>query len=242
LHHHHHHQQLQYSGDQSTGERFPQWSSQETRDFLMIRAEHEPDFMKTKHNKLLWELISSRMKEKGYFRTPDQCKCKWKNLVTRFKGCDGLEGQQVQFPFYNEVQAILGSRIMWSESSTKKKLSSSSSSSDEDTPSNSIRQRKKKKKKTQAQQSSNEVAAMIKDTMEGLMKQQMQMEMQWMKALEERRAMEMEWRKKMEDLERERAAMERTWREKEEQRRIREEARAERRDALITILLNNLAR
>lgn len=36
--------------------------------------------------------------------------------------------------------------------------------------------------------------------------------------------------------------MEERWREREEQRRIREEARAEKRDALITALLNKLER
>lgn len=90
----HHHQQPQLHHQYSTaaasseaggGDRFPQWSIQETRDFLMIRAELDPNFMETKRNKLLWEVISTRMKEKGYSRSPEQCKCKWKNLVTRYK-------------------------------------------------------------------------------------------------------------------------------------------------------------
>lgn len=89
--HHHHllHHQLQHqqlSVNTETGvDRFPQWSMQETRDFLMIRAELDPTFMETKRNKLLWELISTKMKEKGYNRSAEQCKCKWKNLVTRYK-------------------------------------------------------------------------------------------------------------------------------------------------------------
>ena len=89
-HHHHllHHQlqQQQVSVNIDTGgDRFPQWSMQETRDFLMIRAELDPTFMETKRNKLLWELIATKMKEKGYNRSAEQCKCKWKNLVTRYK-------------------------------------------------------------------------------------------------------------------------------------------------------------
>lgn len=71
--------------DTGGGDRFPQWSAQETRDFLMIRAELDPTFMETKRNKLLWELVSTRMKENGYNRSPLQCKCKWKNLITRYK-------------------------------------------------------------------------------------------------------------------------------------------------------------
>ena len=68
-------------------ERVPQWSHQETKDFIAIRAELERDFALTKRNKTLWEAVASKMKEMGYKRTPDQCKCKWKNLVNRYKVC-----------------------------------------------------------------------------------------------------------------------------------------------------------
>lgn len=84
----HHHPYTSVNIDTGGGggaDRFPQWSIQETRDFLIVRAELDPTFMETKRNKLLWEVISTRMKEKGYNRSAEQCKCKWKNLVTRFK-------------------------------------------------------------------------------------------------------------------------------------------------------------
>lgn len=67
--------------------RFPQWSIQETKEFLMIRAELDQAFMETKRNKQLWDVISNHMKDKGYHRSAEQCKCKWKNLVTRYKVC-----------------------------------------------------------------------------------------------------------------------------------------------------------
>lgn len=70
---------------ESGGDRFPQWSLNETREFLAIRAELDRTFMETKRNKLLWDVISSKMKEKGFIRSAEQCKCKWKNLVTRYK-------------------------------------------------------------------------------------------------------------------------------------------------------------
>lgn len=104
LHHQHHHhnqqqqqqQQRQHQQQQHNiigtsnvnmdiTDRFPQWSIQETKEFLMIRSELDQTFMETKRNKLLWEVISNKMKEKGYLRSPEQCKCKWKNLVTRYK-------------------------------------------------------------------------------------------------------------------------------------------------------------
>ena len=88
-HHQHHQQQIQQqqhiSVNVDTSDRFPQWSIQETKEFLMIRAELDPTFMEKKRNKVLWEVISNSMREKGYNRSAEQCKCKWKNLVTRYK-------------------------------------------------------------------------------------------------------------------------------------------------------------
>lgn len=66
-------------------ERIPQWGYHETKEFIAIRAELEKDFTQTKRNKTLWELIAGKMKEKGFRRSADQCKCKWKNLVNRYK-------------------------------------------------------------------------------------------------------------------------------------------------------------
>ncbi|KAH6777869.1 Homeodomain-like superfamily protein [Perilla frutescens var. hirtella] len=272
----HHHQQLhhQYSSASADaaagGDRFPQWSIQETRDFLMIRAELDPNFMETKRNKLLWEVISTRMKEKGYSRSAEQCKCKWKNLVTRYKGCETMETEAMrqQFPFYTELQTIFATRMqrmLWLEAegsgsaatTSKKKAAAQFSSDEEDENEESEGEKaapSKKKRKVKGgntsssnpNPNSNSVVAGIREMMEEFMKQQMQIEMQWMKAYEareeERRIKEMEWRQTMEALENERMMMEKRWREREEQRKMREEARAEKRDALITALLNKLRR
>ncbi|OMO97595.1 trihelix transcription factor GT-3a [Corchorus olitorius] len=231
----------------------------------MIRAELDRSFMETKRNKLLWEVISTRMREKGYNRSADQCKCKWKNLVTRYKGCETMEAEAIrqQFPFYNELQAIYSSRmqnILWSESEgggttgMKKKAAVQLSSDEEEEVEETTElekgniRKKMKKGKTGGGSSSTSGSNInsIKEILEDFMRQQMQMEMQWREAFEarenERRMKEMEWRQTMEALENERIMMDRRWREREEQRRIREEARAEKRDALITALLNKLRR
>ncbi|KAL8102184.1 trihelix transcription factor GT-3b [Apium graveolens] len=269
LHHQLQHQQVSLNID-TGGDRFPQWSMQETRDFLMVRAELDPTFMETKRNKLLWELIASKMKEKGYNRSAEQCKCKWKNLVTRYKGCETIEpeGVKQQFPYYNELQAIFAARMqrmLWNEAEGSgaggsKKKATQLSSDDEDENEESDGDQKgttsgKKKRKTSkhipgsSNTSGGNVNASVnslKEMLEDFMKQQGEMEMQWMKAYEareeERRMREMEWRQRMEELEKERIMMERRWREREEQRSVREEARAEKRDALINALLNKLRR
>ncbi|OWM81741.1 hypothetical protein CDL15_Pgr007779 [Punica granatum] len=272
-HHHHHRPQLQPHPQpqhvnvglvDSPADRFPQWSVQETKEFLMIRGELDQSFMETKRNKLLWEVISNKMKELGYNRSAEQCKCKWKNLVTRYKGCETMEPEVMrqQFPFYNEMQTIFAARMqrmLWAEaeggaSSSKKKASQLSSDEEDENEDSegeqkarSSRQKKKKAKSgnmSAASTSSNSSSDKLVKLLEDFMKQQVQMEMQWREAFEarenERRMREMEWRQTMEALENERIMMDRRWREREEQRRIREDARAEKRDALITALLNKL--
>ncbi|KAK4342739.1 hypothetical protein RND71_038555 [Anisodus tanguticus] len=216
--------------------------------------------METKRNKLLWEVIATKMKEKGYHRSPEQCKCKWKNLVTRYKGCETLELEALrhQFPFYNELQAIFAARMqrmLWIEAedgsasgSKKKAISSDEEEENEDSEGEKVSKKKRKVKGNvnigSSSGSRNKLVSSFKEILDDFMKQQMAMEMQWLKAYEareeERRIKEMEWRQTMEALENEKLMMERRWREREEQRRMREEARAEKRDALITALLNKL--
>lgn len=87
-------------------------------------------------------------------------------------------------------------------------------------------------------------SAGIQEMLKAFFEQQQRMELEWRQMMErrarERQLFEDEWRQKMEKLERERLMVEQAWREKEEQRRIREESRAERRDALLTTLLTKL--
>ncbi|CAI9298668.1 unnamed protein product [Lactuca saligna] len=229
------------------GERFPQWSVQETGEFLMIRAELDPRFMEIKRNKLLWEVISRKMKERGYNRSAEQCKAKWKNLVTRYKGCETVEDDSVrqQFPFYNDLDAIFTARMqrmLWTETEgSKKRMMPFSSDDDEESD-----LEKTKKKKVAIKSSNIGTYSNTKEILGEFMKQQMQIEKQWMKAFEEkeeeRRSKEMEWRQTMMALEKERMMLDQRWREKEEQRMMREEVRSQKRDALFTALFNMLAR
>lgn len=84
----------------------------------------------------------------------------------------------------------------------------------------------------------------ILEVLQDWFRQQQHMEMQWQETMDkrarERQLFEQEWRMSMEKLERERLLLEQAWREREEQRRLREESRAEKRDALLTTLLNKL--
>jgi Myb/SANT-like DNA-binding domain len=71
------------------GGRVPQWGQQETRELIAIRGEMEMGKRSAGasgyNNNTLWEEVAARMSQRGYSRTPEQCKCKWKNLVNRYK-------------------------------------------------------------------------------------------------------------------------------------------------------------
>lgn len=170
----------------------------------------------------------------------------------------GTEEMRQQFPFYNELQSIFGARMqrmLWMEaeggaSGSKKKVTPFSSDEDDENEDSDIGDKKaggKGKKKRKAKCStSNTNDNNVKEILDDFMKQHKEMEMQWMQAMEareeERKVREVEWRQRMEALETERIVMEKKWREREEERRMREEARAHKRDVLIDTLLNKLIR
>ena len=135
-----------------------------------------------------------------------------------------------QFPYYNELQAIFTARMqrmLWMEAegggaSGLKKKGVALSSDDEDYNEESDGEKggsgTKKKRKVLKTASSGTINS-LKEVLEEFMKQQMQMEMEWIKAYEareeERRMKEMEWRQAMEALENERVMIDRRWRERE---------------------------
>ncbi|XP_068650256.1 trihelix transcription factor GT-3b-like [Aristolochia californica] len=259
-------------GSQKKDDRVPQWSHQETRDFIAIRAELERDFTVAKRNKTLWEVVAAKMKERGYRRTPDQCKCKWKNLVNRYKGketSDADNGRQC--PFFDELHAVFTERattmqrlLLESESGgtpikkKMKRLSGEKSSDDfsdededdeddsEDERTTRTRKRKAEKDRPRPNTTEKSKTNSIHELLQDFLQQQQRMEIQWREMMDrraqERRLFEQEWRQMMEKMERERLIMEQAWREREEQRRMREETRAEKRDVLISTLLNKLIR
>ncbi|XP_031501896.1 trihelix transcription factor GT-3b-like [Nymphaea colorata] len=260
----------QRTDDIASARAAPQWSHQETRDFIAIRAELERDFTQAKRNKTLWEAVAARMAEMGYRRTPEQCKCKWKNLVNRYKGketSDPDEGRQC--PFFDELHKIFTERaknmqrlLLESElrdTISKKKmkrpqqerfsddLPQNPDEDEEDSDEESIA-RKSKRSKAYGDKAGVTLDKSKQTTLEGILQsffqQQHMLDLQWQQMMDrraqERHLSEQEWRKSMEKLERDRLIMEQTWREKEEQRRIREETRAEKRDALLTALLKKL--
>lgn len=268
-------------------ERVLQWSYRETRDLIAVRGDFERDFNLTKRTKALWEAVAAKMQDRGYRRTPEQCKCKWKNLVHKYKG---KEASEMECPFFEELHTVYTERAKnmhrlpleleaGSMQANRGKGPSVDGSSDnisregedEDfsegerlTRSGNPRKRKPDRERenpvTASDKSSkppntenadkNSVGggsiSGIKEMLQAFLQQQQVMEIQWRESMErcaqERLVLEQEWRESMVKLERERMMIEQAWRDREEQRSMREESRAERRDALLTTLLKKLIR
>ncbi|KAL8195693.1 hypothetical protein R6Q57_025446 [Mikania cordata] len=259
-------------------ERVPMWSQPETRDFIAIRRELERDFTVAKRNKGLWEVVAARMKGLGHRRTSDQCKCKWKNLVSRYKGKETSDRDNARsFPFFEELHALFTERSTTtpqtpfdpeagsSQLKSKKRIARSDSYqslediSEDEEDANKIQKTiippRKKPDRGKQPQTSNPIKPpgprpansrnnSIHEILHDFFQQQQLIDLQWRELMEkhayERQMFDQEWRQSMERIEMERMRNEQSWREKEEQRKIREEGRAERRDALLTLLLNKL--
>ncbi|KAF8103778.1 hypothetical protein N665_0185s0050 [Sinapis alba] len=259
------------------GERIPQWSIDETKELLGIREELDQTFMETKRNKLLWDVVAAKMADKGFARSAEQCKSKWKNLIARYKVCETTEPEATtqQFPFYNEIQSIFTARMqrmLWSEprTSSKRKHNQFSSDEEEEEEVEELNQDineellsfvethkkdaevitstnpKKRAKKGKGISKAETAGSTLKEMLEDFMRQTVKMEKEWRDAWEmkarEKEKREKEWQRRMAELEEERAAAERRWMEREDERQLREEARAQKRDTLVDVLLNQLNR
>jgi hypothetical protein len=182
--------------------------------------------------------------------------------------CDPDNGRQC--PFFEELHAVFTERarnmqrqLLESESgaSVNKKLKrasgnrSSEESNDEedygeesedDKPMHSRKRRAddQKQQPHQMSEKSRTGTSSIHELLQDFLVQQQRIDMQWQEMTErrahERLVFEQEWRQSMQRLEQERLILEHSWMEREEQRRMRDEARAEKRDALLTTLLNKL--
>ncbi|XP_062029498.1 trihelix transcription factor GT-3b-like [Rosa rugosa] len=247
-----------------------QWGPDETRELIAIRGELERDSSVAKRSKALWEAVSSRMTARGFSRTSEQCKCKWKNLLIRYKGKETSDPEiGRKCPFFEELQAVFTERernmqrlLLDSEAGTprskkrvKKARSGRSSDElsedpDEDEDGSNGNTKKMKAERVVMPRVTNATAnfssgsSSVTEMLKEFLKQQQRMEIEWREMMErraqERQLFEQEWRQRMVKVERERLMVEKAWREREEQRTMREESRAERRDALINSILNKL--
>ncbi|KAK6930879.1 Myb/SANT-like DNA-binding domain 4 [Dillenia turbinata] len=92
------------------------WVQDETRYLISLRRETDRLFNTSKSNKHLWEQISSKMREKGFDRSPTMCTDKWRNLLKEHKKVkqhekDGASTNgSAKMSYYREIEEILKER------------------------------------------------------------------------------------------------------------------------------------
>ena len=162
-----------------------------------------------------------------------------------------------QCPFFEELDAIFKERAKNADRNLlelepgsrpkKKGKRGKQKSSDDDSEEDDDEEESEEDRVVRRKKRKNEKDNRPRVTAEKYRANSMQevVEEQWRESVErrehERRVREQEWREAMEKLEQERIQRELMWREREEQRRVRDEARAQKRDELFAALLNKLA-
>eukprot|EP00898_Chlorokybus_atmophyticus_P004783 jgi/Chlat1/5305/Chrsp35S05246 len=207
--------------------RSPQWTVAETTQLIALRAELRKDFNYVKRNKMLWQQIASRMQEKGYHRTAEQCKMKWKNLGAKYK--EAKDNDQ-RCPFYDELDAYFNGRTMEAGEGAFADTDDDLSDGGSDAP-NSLEELGDKQlqhhhahpQQPRKRRRMVPDIAHVPELLAGLIETQQRSEQRWQEELARRDAKEREWR------------------EKEEERRMKDEQRADKRDELIAHLISKLA-
>lgn len=120
----HHNNQIMILGDSSGGEeheikapkkRAETWVQDEIRSLISLRGEMDNLFNTSKSNKHLWEQISSKMREKGFDRSPTMCTDKWRNILKEFKKAKyqddkASSGGSAKMTYYKEIEDIFRER------------------------------------------------------------------------------------------------------------------------------------
>ncbi|OVA20472.1 SANT/Myb domain [Macleaya cordata] len=87
------------------------WVQEETRSLINFRREMDGLFNTSKSNKHLWEQISSKMREKGFDRSPTMCTDKWRNLLKEFKKTKHHDrGASAKLAYYKELDELIKER------------------------------------------------------------------------------------------------------------------------------------
>ncbi|XP_010248872.1 PREDICTED: trihelix transcription factor GT-1-like [Nelumbo nucifera] len=88
------------------------WVQDETRSLISLRREMDSLFNTSKSNKHLWEQISSKMREKGFDRSPTMCTDKWRNLLKEFKKAKHQDrgSGSAKMSYYKELEELLRER------------------------------------------------------------------------------------------------------------------------------------
>ncbi|KAJ3671696.1 hypothetical protein LUZ60_007775 [Juncus effusus] len=88
------------------------WVQEETLCLIALRREMDGHFNTSKSNRHLWDTISSKMREKGFDRSPTMCTDKWRNLLKEFKKAKhhSKGSGPAKMSYYKELDELLKER------------------------------------------------------------------------------------------------------------------------------------
>lgn len=89
------------------------WVQEETRSLIGFRREVDGLFNTSKSNKHLWEQISTKMRDKGFDRSPTMCTDKWRNLLKEFKKARHqvkVGSRSAKMSYYEDLEELLRDR------------------------------------------------------------------------------------------------------------------------------------
>ncbi|KAL5581306.1 hypothetical protein UlMin_013748 [Ulmus minor] len=122
-HRNHQLQQQMILGENSSGgeeheikapkKRAETWVQEETRSLIGFRREVDGLFNTSKSNKHLWDKISTKMRDKGFDRSPTMCTDKWRNLLKEFKKAKHqarVGTRSAKMSYYEDLEELLRER------------------------------------------------------------------------------------------------------------------------------------
>ena len=110
------------------------WGFVETKTLICLWAEDiQRQLASMGRKKNIWEGIAMKLQESGYSRSGDQCKTRMHNLQQKYKKVKTLNNTSGQgknsFPFYEEIDKVLGHKPSINPLSTLSSVAGGSSSS-----------------------------------------------------------------------------------------------------------------
>lgn len=115
------------------------WGFVETKTLIGLWAEEDiqRQLASMGRKKNIWEGIAIKLQESGYSRSGDQCKTRMHNLQQKYKKVKTLNNTSGQgknsFPFYEEIDKVLGHKPSINPLSTLSSVAGGSSSSSDNT-------------------------------------------------------------------------------------------------------------
>ncbi|KAM7327477.1 hypothetical protein ACRRTK_013844 [Alexandromys fortis] len=88
------------------------WGYEETKTYLAILSETQfyKALQNCHRNSQLYDAVAERLWEYGFFRTPEQCRTKFKSLKTSYQKVKNGQAQET-CPFFEEMDALVSARV-----------------------------------------------------------------------------------------------------------------------------------